>query len=48
MLGHHDKNGPTADPWATSWNSSHQSRGCSQKALIGTGGDGLVYCFAAN
>lgn len=48
MLGHHDKNGPTADPWATSWNSSHQSRGCSQKALIGTGGDGLIYCFAAN
>jgi hypothetical protein len=48
MLGHHDKNGPTADAWATSWNSSHQSRGCSQKALIGTGGDGLIYCFAAN
>ncbi|MFM9972813.1 MAG: hypothetical protein ACKVQK_30935 [Burkholderiales bacterium] len=48
MLGHHDRNGPTADAWATSWNSSHQSRGCSQKALIGTGGDGLVYCFAAN
>jgi hypothetical protein len=48
MLGHHDKNGLTTDPWATSWNSSHQSRGCSLKALIGTGGDGLVYCFAAN
>ena len=48
MLGHHDKNGPTADPWATSWNSSHQSRGCDQKSLIATGGDGLFYCFAAN
>lgn len=49
VMGHHDRNGPTADAWATSWNSSHQSRGgCSQKALIGTGGDGLIYCFAAN
>ena len=49
VMGHHDRAGPSNDPWATSWNSSHQSRGgCSQKALIGTGGDGLVYCFAAN
>lgn len=49
VVGHHDREGPTKDPWATSWNSSHQSRGgCSQKALIGTGGDGLIYCFAAN
>ena len=49
VVGHHDRAGPTADPWSTSWNSSHQSRGgCSQKALIGTGGDGLVYCFAIN
>jgi hypothetical protein len=49
VVGHHDRSGPTADPWATSWNSSHQSRGgCSHKALVGTGGDGLIYCFAAN
>jgi hypothetical protein len=49
VVGHHDRAGPTADPWATSWNSSHQSRGgCSQTALKGTGGDGLLYCFAAN
>ena len=49
VVGHHDRAGPTADPWATSWNSSHQSRGgCGQKALQGTGGDGLIYCFAAN
>lgn len=49
VVGHHDCAGPTSDPWATSWNSSHQSRGgCSQKALIDTGGDGLIYCFAAN
>lgn len=49
VVGHHDRQGLTSDPWSTSWNSSHQSRGgCSQKALIGTGGDGLFYCFAAN
>ena len=49
IVGHHDRMGPTTDPWATSWNSSHQSRGgCSQQALRGTGGDGLLYCFAAN
>jgi hypothetical protein len=48
MVGHHDRVGPTTDPWSTSWNSSHQSRGgCSQTALRGTGGDGLLYCFAA-
>lgn len=49
VVGHHDRQGPTADPWATSWNSSHQSRGgCTQAALRGTGGDGLIYCFAVN
>ena len=49
VVGHHDRSGPTTDPWAVSWNSSHQSRGgCSQTALKGTGGDGLLYCFAAN
>jgi len=43
-LGHHDRQGgPNA-----SWNSVHNSRGCSQQALIGTGGDGLFYCFAVN
>jgi hypothetical protein len=48
VVGHHDRAGPTTDPWATSWNSSHQSRGgCSQTALKGTGGDGLLFCFAA-
>ena len=48
MLGHHDRMG-TGDPaTAQSWNSAHASRGCSQEALQGTGGDGLFYCFAAN
>lgn len=49
MTGHHDRVGPIDHAWATSWNSAHPSRGgCSQKALQGTGGDGLFYCFAAN
>lgn len=47
MLGHHDRAGLVEHAWATSWNSSHPSRGCSQKALQSTGGDGLLYCFAA-
>ncbi len=48
VVGHHDRAGLTTDPWSLSWNSSHQSRGgCSQTALKGTGGDGLLYCFAA-
>jgi hypothetical protein len=52
MLGHADRNGPTSNPTFNSWNASHPSRGpdggCSQKDLISTGGDGLLYCFAAN
>jgi hypothetical protein len=32
----------------TSWNSAHGSRGRSQENLVGTGGAGLLYCFAAN
>jgi hypothetical protein len=44
MLGHFDRTGGGN----TSWNSAHASRGCSQPALVGTGGAGLLYCFAAN
>jgi len=29
------------------WNMAHPSRGCSQEDLVGTGGNGLFYCFAA-
>lgn len=36
-VGHHDY---------AAWNSAHDSRGCSQSALISSGGDGLFYCFA--
>jgi hypothetical protein len=49
MVGHHDRTGLDESPPAKSWNSSHPSRGgCSQEALRGTGGAGLLYCFATN
>jgi hypothetical protein len=52
MVGHHDRMGLNEEPPAKSWNSSHPSRGpgggCSQADLRSTGGDGLLYCFAAN
>lgn len=48
IVGHHDRVGPTGDNWAQSWNFSHQSAGCSQEALVRTGGSGRFYCFAAN
>ncbi len=46
LMGHHDKQGGGANP--NSWNSAHGSKGCSQANLVGTGGAGLFYCFAAN
>jgi hypothetical protein len=45
-VGHFDREGGGEN--ATSWNSAHDSRGCSQEALQGTGGDGLFYCFAVD
>jgi hypothetical protein len=52
MLGHSDRIGLRDDDASKSWNSSHPSRGtdggCSQADLKSTGGDGLMYCFAAN
>jgi hypothetical protein len=58
MLGHIDRAPFGNNPMAPSWNASHPSRdlrdgsapgqGCTQKALQGTGGDGLFYCFAIN
>jgi hypothetical protein len=49
MVGHHDRRGLSEDPPDKSWNSSHLTRGgCSQEALRGTGGAGLLYCFAAD
>jgi len=38
-VGHHDR---------AAWGSAHNSRGCSQDALVSSGGAGLTYCFAAD
>jgi hypothetical protein len=48
MLGHSDRTGLDESVPAKSWNSSHQSRGCSVDAMKSTGGDSRIYCFAAN
>ena len=48
MVGHSDRTGLDESAPAKSWNSSHQSRGCSLEALKATGGDARIYCFAAN
>ena len=49
MLGHSDVSGPVGSSSnISSWNNAHGSRGCSQDGLKSTGGDGLLYCFAAN
>lgn len=52
MVGHSDRLGLRDDDASKSWNTSHPSRGpdggCSQTDLKSTGGDGLMYCFAAN
>jgi hypothetical protein len=52
MVGHSDRIGLRDDDASKSWNTSHPSRGpdggCSQADLKSTGGDGLLYCFAAN
>jgi hypothetical protein len=42
QLGHFDRTGGPN----VSWNSTHPSAGCSQDALVRTGGAGLFYCFA--
>jgi hypothetical protein len=44
QLGHSDRQGAGNN----SWNSAHASAGCSQQALVRTGGAGLFYCFAIN
>jgi hypothetical protein len=42
QVGHHDRTGGPN----ISWNSVHPSSGCSQEALVKTGGAGLFYCFS--
>ena len=46
QVGHHDRTGLNDKAPAKSWVHSHPSRGCSQAALVATGGSGLFYCFA--
>ena len=47
IVGHHDLQGLADTRHMKSWNSSHGSAGCSQEALVKTGGAGRFYCFAA-
>jgi hypothetical protein len=47
IVGHHDHMGLKETRHMMSWNSAHGSAGCSQEALVKTGGAGLFYCFAA-
>jgi hypothetical protein len=44
QVGHADRNTRST---GISWNSSHETLGCSQEKLVSTGGAGLFYCFAA-
>ncbi len=52
MVGHSDRTGLDESAPMKSWNSSHPSRGpgggCNQDDLKSTGGNGLIYCFAAD
>jgi hypothetical protein len=43
QVGHHDRKGRGES--ASSWNSAHATRGCSQQDFESTGGAGLFYCF---
>lgn len=45
MVGHHDRYRRSTP--GSPWNMAHPSRGCSQEDLVGSGGAGLFYCFAA-
>jgi hypothetical protein len=47
IVGHVNRAGTNAPPDNSSWNSSHGSAGCSDEALVKTGGAGFLYCFAA-
>ena len=44
-VGHHGRQGGGENP--ESWNSAHNSRGCSQENLQATGGNGFYYCFGS-
>ncbi len=44
MVGHGDR--LTLQPVKSPWGTAHPSAGCSQQALVDTGGAGRFYCFA--
>jgi hypothetical protein len=44
QIGHSDRD---TVGLSISWNSAHQTTGCSRADLKATGGDGLFYCFAS-
>lgn len=43
QIGHHDRAGSSS-----SWNSAHETLGCSPGLFQKWGGGGLFYCFAIN
>lgn len=47
MVGHSDKGGSCCGDRANSWNSAHESAGCTLPALQAMGGNARYYCFAA-
>ncbi|MCQ8106208.1 lectin [Methylomonas sp. SURF-2] len=47
-VGHSDRTNGGRTGGNVSWNSTHDSRGCSQENLVSTGGNGYFYCFAAD
>ena len=46
IAGHPDRGGKYGGERASSWNSAHETRGCSLPTLKAIGGAGLYYCFA--
>lgn len=45
-VGHFNRAGGGADP--QSWNSAHNTPGCSANQLVSVGGAGRIYCFATD
>ena len=49
MVGHHDRHGPATTTRRRSPGTRRTRRAAAaRRALQGTGGDGLLYCFAVN
>jgi hypothetical protein len=48
IVGHSNKQGRCCGDRARSWNSAHETEGCSIPALERMGGRALYYCFATD